>query len=119
MTVALFLRQSLLPHKANVGNDAQSVMQFTNQGGSTASHVSLQTTFSPGVTVKAIRLLKNGVTEANLENGRLVPPVDSTPLEPVVATVVAWIWLRESLSAAQLAGAAVVLGGIALAQTAR
>jgi drug/metabolite transporter (DMT)-like permease len=40
-------------------------------------------------------------------------------LEPVVATVVAWLWLRESLTAAQLAGAAVVLGGIGLAQTAR
>jgi drug/metabolite transporter (DMT)-like permease len=40
-------------------------------------------------------------------------------LEPVVATVVAWAWLRESLSAAQLAGAAVVLSGILLAQTAR
>ena len=40
-------------------------------------------------------------------------------LEPVVATIVAWIWLRESLSAAQLAGAVVVLAGIALAQTAR
>jgi drug/metabolite transporter (DMT)-like permease len=40
-------------------------------------------------------------------------------LEPVVATVVAWIWLRESLTAAQLAGAAVVLAGIGLAQTAR
>jgi drug/metabolite transporter (DMT)-like permease len=40
-------------------------------------------------------------------------------LEPVVATVVAWIWLREALTAAQLAGAAVVLAGIALAQTSR
>jgi len=40
-------------------------------------------------------------------------------LEPVVATIAAWIWLRESLGAAQLAGGAVVLGGIALAQTAR
>ncbi len=40
-------------------------------------------------------------------------------LEPVVATVAAWIWLRESLSAAQLAGAGVVLCGIGLAQTAR
>jgi drug/metabolite transporter (DMT)-like permease len=40
-------------------------------------------------------------------------------LEPVVATVVAWLWLRESLSPAQLVGAAVVLGGVALAQTAR
>jgi drug/metabolite transporter (DMT)-like permease len=40
-------------------------------------------------------------------------------LEPVVATIAAWAWLRESLSAAQLAGAAVVLAGILLAQTAR
>jgi drug/metabolite transporter (DMT)-like permease len=40
-------------------------------------------------------------------------------LEPVVATVVAWAWLRESLSAVQLVGAAVVLTAIALAQTAR
>jgi drug/metabolite transporter (DMT)-like permease len=40
-------------------------------------------------------------------------------LEPVVATVVAWAWLRESLSPTQLVGAAVVLGGIGLAQTAR
>jgi drug/metabolite transporter (DMT)-like permease len=40
-------------------------------------------------------------------------------LEPVVATVVAWAWLRESLSVVQLLGAAVVLTAIALAQTAR
>jgi drug/metabolite transporter (DMT)-like permease len=40
-------------------------------------------------------------------------------LEPVVATVVAWAWLRETLTAVQLAGAAVVLAGILLAQTAR
>ncbi len=40
-------------------------------------------------------------------------------LEPVVATVVAWAWLRESLTPVQLAGAAVVLAGILLAQTAR
>jgi drug/metabolite transporter (DMT)-like permease len=40
-------------------------------------------------------------------------------LEPVVATVVAWLWLRESFGAAQLAGGAVVLAGIVLAQTAR
>jgi drug/metabolite transporter (DMT)-like permease len=40
-------------------------------------------------------------------------------LEPVVATVVAWAWLRESLTAVQLVGAAVVLAGIGLAQTAR
>jgi drug/metabolite transporter (DMT)-like permease len=40
-------------------------------------------------------------------------------LEPVVATVVAWAWLEESLAAAQLAGGALVLGGIVLAQSAR
>ena len=40
-------------------------------------------------------------------------------LEPVIATIVAWAWLGESLSATQLAGAAIVLAGILLAQTAR
>jgi drug/metabolite transporter (DMT)-like permease len=40
-------------------------------------------------------------------------------LEPVVATVVAWSWLGETLRAPQLAGAFVVLAAIVLAQTAR
>jgi drug/metabolite transporter (DMT)-like permease len=40
-------------------------------------------------------------------------------LEPVIATVVAWAWLDETFGAAQLAGGAVVLAGIVLAQTAR
>jgi drug/metabolite transporter (DMT)-like permease len=40
-------------------------------------------------------------------------------LEPVVATVVAWAWLRESLSPGQVVGVVVVLAGISLAQTAR
>lgn len=40
-------------------------------------------------------------------------------LEPVVATFVAWAWLEESLAAVQLAGGALVLAGIVLAQTAR
>jgi drug/metabolite transporter (DMT)-like permease len=40
-------------------------------------------------------------------------------LEPVVAIVVAWAWLGESLEPVQLAGAALTLAGIALAQTAR
>ena len=39
--------------------------------------------------------------------------------EPVAASVVAWVWLGESLDAAQLAGGAVVLAGIVLAQTSR
>jgi drug/metabolite transporter (DMT)-like permease len=40
-------------------------------------------------------------------------------VEPVVATLVAWVWLGESLGALQLTGAAIVLAAIALAQTAR
>jgi len=40
-------------------------------------------------------------------------------LEPVIATVVAWIWLGETFGATQLIGGAVVLAGIFLAQSAR
>jgi drug/metabolite transporter (DMT)-like permease len=40
-------------------------------------------------------------------------------LEPVVATLVAWAWLDETLATTQLVGGAVVLTGILLAQTAR
>jgi drug/metabolite transporter (DMT)-like permease len=40
-------------------------------------------------------------------------------LEPVVATVVAYAWLAESLTAVQLAGGLVVLAAILLAQSAR
>jgi drug/metabolite transporter (DMT)-like permease len=40
-------------------------------------------------------------------------------LEPVAGALVAWAWLGESLDGLQLIGAAVVLGAIGLAQTAR
>ncbi|MGE5690756.1 MAG: EamA family transporter [Pseudomonadota bacterium] len=40
-------------------------------------------------------------------------------LEPVAAAAVAWAWLGETLGTAQLVGGAIVLIGIALAQTAR
>ena len=40
-------------------------------------------------------------------------------LEPVVGALVGWAWLRESLDGVQLAGAAIVLAAIALAQTSR
>jgi drug/metabolite transporter (DMT)-like permease len=40
-------------------------------------------------------------------------------LEPVIATIVAWLWLGESFGTAQLVGGAIVLAGIVLAQTAR
>jgi drug/metabolite transporter (DMT)-like permease len=39
--------------------------------------------------------------------------------EPVAATIVAYLWLDEELSGLQLVGAALVLAGILLAQTAR
>ncbi len=40
-------------------------------------------------------------------------------LEPVLATVVAWLWLGETFGTAQLVGGAVVISGILLAETAR
>jgi drug/metabolite transporter (DMT)-like permease len=40
-------------------------------------------------------------------------------LEPVVAIVIAWAWLGESLEPVQLVGAALTLVGIGIAQTAR
>src|SRR3954453_9899771 len=40
-------------------------------------------------------------------------------LEPVLAIVVAWAWLGESLDATQIAGAAATLAGISLALTSR
>ena len=39
--------------------------------------------------------------------------------EPVLATVIAWVWLEETFGFAQIAGGAVVLAGIFVAQTAR
>jgi drug/metabolite transporter (DMT)-like permease len=39
-------------------------------------------------------------------------------LEPVVATVVAWAWLGQSLVAVQVVGGVVVLAGVGLAQRA-
>ena len=40
-------------------------------------------------------------------------------LEPVVATIVAWVWLGESFETSQLVGGAIVIAGIFVAQTAR
>jgi drug/metabolite transporter (DMT)-like permease len=40
-------------------------------------------------------------------------------VEPVFASIVAWLWLEQVLSGWQIAGGLVVLTGIALAQTAR
>jgi drug/metabolite transporter (DMT)-like permease len=40
-------------------------------------------------------------------------------LEPVLAAIVAWVWLGEELAAMQIAGGLIVLAGVVLAQTAR
>ena len=40
-------------------------------------------------------------------------------LVPAVTLVVAWLWLRETPSAGQLAGAATIIGGVTLAQSRR
>jgi len=40
-------------------------------------------------------------------------------LEPVLAALMAWIWLEEELGALQILGGLVVLAGVVLAQTAR
>ena len=40
-------------------------------------------------------------------------------LEPVLAAIVAWIWLGEELAAVQIIGGLIVLVGVVLAQTAR
>ncbi len=40
-------------------------------------------------------------------------------LEPVLAAIVAWLWLDEELAAVQIAGGLIVLIGVILAQTSR
>lgn len=53
---------------------------------------------------------------------RHLPPTAAgivATVEPVFASVVAWLWLEQILSGWQVAGGAVVLTGIVLAQTAR
>jgi drug/metabolite transporter (DMT)-like permease len=53
---------------------------------------------------------------------RHLPPTTAglvATVEPVLASVVAWLWVEQVLSGWQVFGGAVVLTGIALAQTAR
>jgi L-lactate permease len=40
-------------------------------------------------------------------------------LEPVLAAIVAWVWLGEELAAVQIVGGLIVLVGVILAQSAR
>ena len=58
----------------------------------------------------------------SLESIRLLsatPAGIATTSEVAFAFLVAWVWLQESLNLPQLAGAILVMGGVAVAQTAR
>lgn len=53
---------------------------------------------------------------------RHLPPTTAgivATIEPVLASIVAWLWVEQLLTAWQIAGGVVVLGGIVVAQTAR
>jgi drug/metabolite transporter (DMT)-like permease len=53
---------------------------------------------------------------------RHLPPTAAglvATVEPVFASIVAWLWLEQVLTGWQVAGGVVVLTGIVLAQTAR
>jgi drug/metabolite transporter (DMT)-like permease len=53
---------------------------------------------------------------------RHLPPTTAgivATVEPVLASIVAWLWVGQVLTPWQVAGGAVVLAGIVLAQTAR
>jgi drug/metabolite transporter (DMT)-like permease len=65
-------------------------------------------------TIVPFRLLVGALRHVGATRAGLV-----ATLEPVVAALVAFAWLRESLGSAQIAGGAVVLVAIGLAQSAR
>jgi len=56
---------------------------------------------------------------AGLKYVRPVPATLTAMLEPVLATVIAWIFLAETLSALQLAGAGLIIGAVANLQLRR
>jgi drug/metabolite transporter (DMT)-like permease len=65
-------------------------------------------------TMVTFTLLTGGLRHIGATRASIV-----ASLEPVVATVVAWAWLGETLGPTQLVGGAIVIAGILLAQSAR
>jgi len=65
-------------------------------------------------TMVTFSLLTGALRHVNATRASIV-----ATLEPVIATVIAWIWLEETFGPTQLIGGAVVLAGIFLAQSAR
>lgn len=54
------VKETLLPHTLTVGASGLSSTRFMNQGTSTATHVSIATTFSAQVSITSIVLVVNG-----------------------------------------------------------
>jgi drug/metabolite transporter (DMT)-like permease len=65
-------------------------------------------------TMITFSLLNGGLRHISATRASIV-----ATLEPVIATVVAWLWLGETFGAAQLVGGGIVLAGIFIAQTSR
>ena len=65
-------------------------------------------------TMITFSLLNGGLRHISATRASIV-----ATLEPVIATVVAWLWLGETFGVTQLVGGGIVLAGIFIAQTAR
>jgi drug/metabolite transporter (DMT)-like permease len=65
-------------------------------------------------TMITFSLLNGGLRHISATRASIV-----ATLEPVIATVVAWLWLGETFGAPQLVGGGIVLAGIFIAQTSR
>jgi len=97
---------------------AHAVVRSTSLGGHLASsHVPVWTLAGWMIvlgTIIPFFLLVSALRHISATSAGIV-----AMLEPVAGALIAWVWLGESLGGVQLAGAAVVLGAIVLAQTAR
>lgn len=97
---------------------------FADLGGSMSLHGNLATTSVPLWSLYLWLVLLGTILPFALSIGALRHLPATTvgiiaTFEPVAASVVAWVWLGESLNAAQLIGGGIVLAGILLAQTSR
>ena len=65
----------------------------------------------PGVAVWAINMAANLLFFASLRRAELSATVPLLSLTPVVASILAWLWLGESLSGQEIAGVVLVVAG--------
>lgn len=97
---------------------------FSELGGSTSLHGHLAGTTVPVWLLYLWLVVLGTIVPFALSIGSLRHLPATTvgivaTFEPVAASVIAWVWLSESLDAAQLLGGLVVLAGIVLAETSR